>query len=102
TRATDTLGYLTPREYELGYRILSQRAALNRCPGKRGTLQLMIVLGVNSVYHESSAAVVRDGVVLAAAEEERFNRRKHAKPSLVDNADDLPGDAIRFCIRQAG
>jgi len=62
----------------------------------------MIVLGVNSVYHESSAAVVRDGVVLAAAEEERFNRRKHAKPSLVDNADDLPGDAIRFCIRQAG
>ncbi len=63
---------------------------------------LMTVMGVNSVYHESSAAAVRDGVVLAAVEEERFNRRKHAKPALVDNADDLPVDAIRFCIRQAG
>jgi carbamoyltransferase len=62
----------------------------------------VIVLGVNSVYHESSAALVRDGKVLAAAEEERFNRRKHGKPALVDNADDLPVESIRFCLRHAG
>ncbi len=62
----------------------------------------MIILGVNSVYHESSAALVCDGRVLAAAEEERFNRRKHGKPARVDNADELPVDAIAFCLRQAG
>ncbi|HZB49132.1 MAG TPA: carbamoyltransferase C-terminal domain-containing protein [Mycobacteriales bacterium] len=62
----------------------------------------MIVLGVNSVFHESSAAVVRDGTVLAAAEEERFTRRKHAKSALVDNADELPVEAIRYCLREAG
>jgi carbamoyltransferase len=61
----------------------------------------MIVLGVNSVYHESSAALIRDGRVLAAAEEERFNRRKHGKPDRVDRADDLPVEAIAFCLRQA-
>jgi carbamoyltransferase len=61
----------------------------------------MIVLGVNSVYHESSAALVQDGRVLAAAEEERFNRRKHGKPDRVDKADELPVEAIAFCLRQA-
>jgi carbamoyltransferase len=62
----------------------------------------VITLGVNSVYHESSAALVRDGQVVAAAEEERFNRRKHGKPALIDNADHLPVESIRFCLRQAG
>ena len=50
----------------------------------------MVVIGVNSAYHESSAALLVDGVLLAAAEEERFNRIKHGKHSAVDNADDLP------------
>ncbi len=62
----------------------------------------MIVLGVNCVYHESSAALVRDGRVLAAAEEERFNRRKHGKPDRPEKADELPAEAIGFCLRQAG
>jgi carbamoyltransferase len=61
----------------------------------------MIVLGVNCVYHESSAALVRDGRVLAAAEQERFNRRKHGKPHRPDKADELPVEAIAFCLRQA-
>ena len=56
----------------------------------------VIVLGVNSVYHESSAALVRGGQVVAAAEEERFNRRKHGKPALIDNADHLPVESIRY------
>lgn len=62
----------------------------------------MIVLGINSVYHESAAAVVRDGVVVAAAEEERFNRTKHGKPATVEGAHLLPVEAIRFCLSRAG
>jgi carbamoyltransferase len=60
------------------------------------------VLGVNCVFHESSAALIVDGRVVAAAEEERFNRVKHAKPALVSNADTLPERAIAFCLEQAG
>ncbi|MEZ0092557.1 carbamoyltransferase [Streptacidiphilus sp. EB129] len=62
----------------------------------------MNVLGINCVFHESSAALVVDGNVIAAAEEERFNRIKHGKPALVSNADTLPSRAIAFCLRQAG
>jgi carbamoyltransferase len=61
----------------------------------------MIILGVNSVFHESSAAVVVNGRVVASAQEERFNRRKHAKPADVDNAHILPVEAIKFCVEQA-
>ncbi len=60
------------------------------------------VLGVNCVFHESSAALIVDGKVVAAAEEERFNRVKHGKPALVSNADTLPERAIAFCLEQAG
>ena len=62
----------------------------------------MVILGINSAYHESSAALLVDGVVVAAAEEERFNRIKHGKHSTVDNAHDLPWKALRFCLRRAG
>lgn len=61
----------------------------------------MIALGVNSVYHESAAAVVVDGMIVAAAEEERFSRYKHGKPARVDNADQLPVAAIDYCLRAA-
>ena len=40
---------------------------------------LVRVLGVNAVFHDPSAALVADGRVVAAAEEERFSRRKHGK-----------------------
>ena len=62
----------------------------------------MYILGINCVYHESSACIIRDGVVLAAAEEERFNRRKHGKEARADNPDELPHSAIAFCLHQAG
>ncbi|MGA2865185.1 MAG: hypothetical protein ABSF95_11970 [Verrucomicrobiota bacterium] len=39
------------------------------------------VLGLNSAYHESAACLLQDGVPVAFAEEERFNRRKHGKPA---------------------
>ena len=60
------------------------------------------VLGINSAYHESAACLLRDGVLVAFAEEERFNRRKHGKLARVDNPDELPRQAIQFCLRQAG
>ena len=62
----------------------------------------MNVLGINSVYHESAAALLVDGKLVAAAEEERFNRVKHGKPAEYDNPHQLPERAIRFCLKQAG
>ncbi len=62
----------------------------------------MIVLGINSVYHESAAAIVVDGHVRAAVEEERFNRVKHGKPADVDTADVLPVQSIAFCLNTTG
>jgi carbamoyltransferase len=62
----------------------------------------MNVLGINSVFHESSASLLVDGKVVAACEEERFNRVKHAKQSRVDNPHELPEQAIRFCLDFAG
>ncbi|CAF1284963.1 unnamed protein product [Didymodactylos carnosus] len=61
----------------------------------------MIVLGINSVYHESSASIVIDGRIVVAAEEERFNRYKHGKPANVDNPHLLPLQAIKFCLIDA-
>jgi carbamoyltransferase len=60
------------------------------------------ILGINSIYHESSAAIVVDGRVAAAAEEERFNRVKHAKPASVGTADVVPVASIGFCLEAAG
>ena len=62
----------------------------------------MYILGINSAYHESSACLLEDGKIVAAVEEERFTRQKHAKPARVDNPDDLPVHAINYCLRQAG
>ncbi len=62
----------------------------------------MRVLGINSVYHESSAALAIDGVIIAAAEEERFNRRKHGKAATVHNADELPSNAMQDCLKRGG
>ena len=60
------------------------------------------VLGINSVYHESAAALLVDGALVAAVEEERFNRIKHAKEAGWDNPHQLPERAIRFCLKHAG
>ncbi|MDA2922983.1 carbamoyl transferase, partial [Patescibacteria group bacterium AH-259-L07] len=47
-------------------------------------------------------AILKEGKLLAAVEEERFNRKKHAKPALVDNPDELPSNAIEYCLKVAG
>jgi carbamoyltransferase len=62
----------------------------------------MNVLGINAVYHESSAALTIDGEVVAACEEERFTRIQHAKVASPDNPHELPEHAIHFCLDHAG
>jgi carbamoyltransferase len=54
----------------------------------------MYILGLSAYYHDSAACLVKDGVILAAAQEERFTRRKH------DPA--FPTRAIGYCLAQAG
>ncbi len=54
----------------------------------------MIVLGISAFYHDSAAALVRDGVIVAAAQEERFSRDKH------DSG--FPAQAVAYCLDEAG
>ncbi|KQU66206.1 MULTISPECIES: carbamoyltransferase C-terminal domain-containing protein [unclassified Rhizobacter] len=62
----------------------------------------MITLGLNAAFHDSAAALVVDGIVVAAAEEERFTRIKHGKRPVPFSAWELPYHAIDFCLRQSG
>lgn len=62
----------------------------------------MRVLGVNALFHDPSATLVIDGKVVAAAEEERFSRRKHGKRPVPFSAWELPELAMRWCLREAG
>ncbi|CAA9502810.1 MAG: Carbamoyltransferase [uncultured Solirubrobacteraceae bacterium] len=62
----------------------------------------MNILGVNAVFHDPAAAIVCDGVVVAAAEEERFSRRKHGKTPVPFSTWELPEQAIAFCLSEAG
>jgi carbamoyltransferase len=59
-------------------------------------------LGINAAFHDSSACLVRDGRVLAAAEEERFTRIKHGKRPLPFTTWELPYHAIDYCLAEAG
>ena len=63
---------------------------------------MAVVLGVNAVFHDPSAAIVVDGNIVAAAEEERFSRRKHGKPAVPFSTWELPEQAMMFCMRRAG
>jgi len=60
------------------------------------------VLGINAIFHDSAAALVVDGRTVAAAEEERFSRRKHGKRPVPFSAWELPEQAITWCLTQAG
>jgi len=60
------------------------------------------VLGVNAVFHDPAAALVVDGEIAAAAEEERFTRRKHGKSPVPFSTWELPERAAAWCLTQAG
>ncbi|MEA2501749.1 MAG: carbamoyltransferase, partial [Actinomycetota bacterium] len=62
----------------------------------------MRVLGVNAVFHDPAAAVVVDGRLVAAAEEERFTRRKHGKTPVPFSTWELPEQSARWCLERAG
>jgi carbamoyltransferase len=53
-----------------------------------------LVLGISAFYHDSAAALVADGLPIAAAQEERFSRRRH-DPGF-------PARAVRYCLEEAG
>lgn len=54
----------------------------------------MIILGLNAYHADSSAAIFKDGVLIAATEEERFRRIKHWAG--------FPSEAVKFCLKEAG
>jgi carbamoyltransferase len=62
----------------------------------------MRVLGINAVFHDPAAALVVDGKIVAAAEEERFSRRKHGKLCVPFSTWELPESAARWALEYAG
>src|SRR3954454_19638703 len=58
------------------------------------------VLGINAVFHDPAAALVIDGVTVAATEEERLNRRKHGKDCVPFSTWELPSAAMAWCLEQ--
>ena len=60
------------------------------------------MLGINSVFHDRADALVIDGVVAAAAEEERFTWRNHGKRPVAFSAWEQPLAAARWCLAQGG
>lgn len=54
----------------------------------------MDILGISAFYHDSAACLVRDGKIIAAAQEERFTRKKHDAR--------FPANAVRYCLDKGG
>jgi len=52
------------------------------------------ILGISAYYHDAAACIVRDGVIVAAAQEERFSRKKHDAR--------FPSQAVAYCLQEAG
>src|SRR5262249_20227276 len=69
--------------------------AKRRSPRRR----MMLTLGINAAFHDPAACLVRDGVVLAAAEDERFTHVKHGKRPVPFSPWELPSHAIDACLK---
>ena len=54
----------------------------------------MYILGISAYYHDSAACLVKDGEIVAAAQEERFTRKKHDSR--------FPKNAALYCLKEAG
>lgn len=54
----------------------------------------MYILGISAFYHDSAAAILKDGEIIAAAQEERFSRKKHDAG--------FPSKAVEYCLKEAG
>ena len=53
----------------------------------------MYILGITAFYHDSAACLLKDGEIIAAAQEERFTRKKHDQ--------NFPSNAIQYCLKEA-
>ncbi len=53
----------------------------------------MYILGISAYYHDSAACILKDGEIVAAAQEERFTRKKHDQ--------NFPINAIKYCLKEA-
>ncbi|HEX8609356.1 MAG TPA: carbamoyltransferase N-terminal domain-containing protein, partial [Pedobacter sp.] len=62
----------------------------------------MYILGINAVFHDSAACIIKDGVLLAAAEDERFTLIKHGKRPIPFSTYEIPFHAIDYCLSVAG
>lgn len=62
----------------------------------------MYTLGINAVFHDSAACLIKDGQLIAAAEDERFTHIKHGKRPIPFSTYELPYHAIDFCLKTAG
>jgi carbamoyltransferase len=65
-----------------------------RCYRSNLDKNLMNILGISCFYHDSAACLVRDGEIIAAAQEERFTRKKHDF--------DFPANSINWCLKEGG
>ena len=54
----------------------------------------MNILGISCLYHDAAAALLRDGELVGAADEERFTRKRHDP--------DIPRQAVAYCLAEAG
>jgi carbamoyltransferase len=62
----------------------------------------MYTLGINAAFHDSAACIIKDGILLAAAEDERFTHIKHGKRPVPFSTWELPFHAIDYCLKVAG
>src|SRR5215208_5157652 len=62
----------------------------------------MYTLGINAAFHDPAACLVKDGQVIAAAEDERFTHVKHGKRPVPFTTYFLPHHAIDYCLKEAG
>ncbi len=79
--------------------IISSRTGFRSCPLYIYAVLInsysdMYILGISAFYHDSAACILKDGQIIAAAQEERFSRVKH------DSS--FPSSAVEYCIREAG
>lgn len=61
----------------------------------------MYTLGINAAFHDSAACIIKDGILLAAAEDERFTHFKHGKRPVPFSTWELPFHAIDYCLQVA-
>src|SRR5215475_13877129 len=73
---------------------ISPELSRQHCISLRRKSEQLNIVGISAGYHDSACCLLQDGVLTAAAQEERFSRVKHDKA--------FPRQAFRYCLREAG